>query len=278
MPSASPLSLSLNGPDAARIEASAFGAHALSWHCRGHERLYLSPRARLDNGLAIRGGVPVIFPQFGERGDGPRHGFARTCAWEPVPSDASAPDRLDFRLRDNQQTRAHWPHRFEAELSLQPSANRLRIALTIRNADSAGFEFTAALHTYLRVADIAGTLIHGLEDRAYFDSARGGQPVQASDGPVRFEGEIDRIYAGPGRALRVTDGEQLLRLESEGFSDTVVWNPGAELAAGMSDLGAGEHRYFVCVEAAQVLQPVRLEPGQHWTGAQTLIVENPMLS
>ncbi|MBT2745045.1 MULTISPECIES: D-hexose-6-phosphate mutarotase [unclassified Lysobacter] len=273
MPHSLPASLHLDGPDASRVEASAFGAHLLSWRCRGRERLYLSPNASFGAGKAIRGGVPVIFPQFGERGDGPRHGFARTLAWDALDTAGSVPPRLAFALRDSAQTRRHWPYPFEAELDIEPAANRLRIALSVRNTGQEAFEFSAALHTYLRVADIAGTLVHGLEDRGYIDSTQGGAAFAASDAPVRFEGEIDRIYADTRQPLRVTDGEQLLRLEAEGFADTVVWNPGAELAAGLADLGAGEHRHFVCVEAGNVLSPVRLEPGAVWTGAQILTVE-----
>src|SRR5688572_1103245 len=84
MPHSLPASLHLDGPDASRVEASAFGAHLLSWRYRGRERLYLSPNASFGAGKAIRGGVPVIFPQFGERGDGPRHGFARTLTWDAL--------------------------------------------------------------------------------------------------------------------------------------------------------------------------------------------------
>ncbi|MGO1072248.1 D-hexose-6-phosphate mutarotase [Lysobacter sp. CA199] len=259
--------------DGGHIQASPFGAHLLSWHCLGRERLYLSPHTSFGAGKAIRGGVPVIFPQFGERGDGPRHGIARTLTWETLDTAGAVPPGLGFRLGDREETRRIWPYRFEAELNIEPAAQRLRIALSVRNTDPNPIQFTAALHTYLRVADIAGTLVHGLEDRSYLDSARGGVLCPPSDAPVRFEGEVDRIYADTRQPLRVTDGEQLLRLEAEGFADTVVWNPGAELAASLGDLGAGEHRHFVCVEAASVLQPVRLEPGAAWTGAQILTVE-----
>ncbi|QQQ02360.1 D-hexose-6-phosphate mutarotase [Lysobacter enzymogenes] len=270
-----PAPLILNGPGDARVEASAFGAHLLSWHCRGQERLYLSPNAGFGAGKAIRGGVPVIFPQFGERGDGPRHGFARTLTWEAESADPADPQaaRLSFRLADREETRRHWPHRFEAGLDIEPGADRLRIALSVRNRDRNAFEFSAALHTYLAVSDIATTLVHGLEDRPYLDSAQAGAACPPSDAPVRFDGEVDRIYADTRRPLRITDGEQMLRCEAEGFADTVVWNPGEALAAGMADLAPGGHRRFVCVEAAQVLQPVRLEPGEAWTGAQILILE-----
>jgi len=268
--------LRLQAPGGGEIQASAFGAHALSWRCRGQERLYLSPRASFGAGKAIRGGVPVIFPQFGERGDGPRHGFARTLDWQALDTAGSTLPRLAFRLSDSEHTRTRWPHRFEAVLSLEPSENRLRIALSVHNSDNAPFQFTAALHTYLRVADVAGTLVHGLERSPFVDSAHGNQPLPAADAPVRFEGEVDRIYAGTA-GMCVTDGVDLLRIEAEGFSDTVVWNPGAELAAGMSDLGPGEYRRFVCIEAAQVLEPVRLDPGASWSGAQILTVEDPVI-
>ncbi|WP_051884743.1 D-hexose-6-phosphate mutarotase [Lysobacter antibioticus] len=271
-----PNALRLQAPGGGEIQATAFGAHALSWHCRGQERLYLSPRASFGAGKAIRGGVPVIFPQFGERGDGPRHGFVRTLDWQVLDTTGSKLPRLAFRLSDSEQTRIRWPHRFEAVLSLEPGENRLRIALNVHNSDSTAFQFTAALHTYLRVADVAGTLVHGLERSPFLDCVRGNEPQPAADAPVRFEGEVDRIYAGTVGTVRVTDGVDLLRIEAEGFADTVIWNPGAELAAGMGDLGAGEYGRFVCIEAAQVLKPVHLDPGASWSGAQILTVEDPV--
>jgi glucose-6-phosphate 1-epimerase len=48
------------------------GAHVLSWiPADGRERLFLSERAKCGGGAAVRGGVPVIFPQFAERGPRP---------------------------------------------------------------------------------------------------------------------------------------------------------------------------------------------------------------
>ena len=61
-----------------------------------------------------------------------------------------------------------------------------------------------------------------------------------------------------------------MRIAAEGFRDAVVWNPGATLAASIGDLGAGEHLRFVCVEAATVMEPVTLAPGEQWVGVQRL--------
>ncbi len=77
--------LRLNAADGAVAEISLHGAHVLSWQpSPGRERLYLSPRASFADDAAIRGGIPVIFPQFGGRGTMLKHGFARLLEWHYV--------------------------------------------------------------------------------------------------------------------------------------------------------------------------------------------------
>ncbi|WP_363800651.1 D-hexose-6-phosphate mutarotase [Lysobacter firmicutimachus] len=263
--------LRLAGPADSEALATAFGAQLLSWRCRGRERLYLSPRADFS-GTAIRGGVPVIFPQFAARGPGPRHGFARTRDWRVLPTDARIP-RLAFALDDDDATRALWPHRFQAVLEAEAEPDRLHIGLSVRNRGDEAFEFTVALHTYLRVDDLAGARLHGLEDRPYLDSVAGGRACAAAGAPLRFDGELDRLYPQARAPLRLCDGAHVLRVEAHGFADAVVWNPGAALAAGLGDLGEGEQGRFVCVEAGCIAEPVRLAPGASWRGRQSLIVE-----
>ena len=61
--------------------------HVLSWTCAGKERLFLSAKAEVQAGegalAAIRGGIPLCWPQFAGRGPLPKHGFARTTgAWQ----------------------------------------------------------------------------------------------------------------------------------------------------------------------------------------------------
>lgn len=268
--SAAPIRLA--GPADSELQATEFGAQLLSWRCRGRERLYLSPRADFS-GAAIRGGVPVIFPQFAAHGPGPRHGFARTRHWRALPTDARIP-RLAFALDDDAATRALWPHRFQAVLEAEAEPDRLHIGLNVRNRGDDACEFTVALHTYLRVDDLAGVRLEGLEDRPYLDSTAAGRACPGAATPLRLEGEIDRIYPGARAPLRLCDGAHVLRVEAQGFADAVVWNPGAALAAGLADLGQDEQRRFVCVEAARIVEPVRLAPGESWRGRQSLIVES----
>ena len=79
--------LQLRAPDGAEATITLYGAHLVSWKAvttaggPAQERLFLSSLSALDGQKAIRGGVPVIFPQFAERGTGMRHGFARVSTW-----------------------------------------------------------------------------------------------------------------------------------------------------------------------------------------------------
>ena len=68
----------LETPEGASVRISLQGAQILSWvPAQGGERLYLSERARFQPDQPIRGGIPVIFPQFAHQGSGQRHGFAK---------------------------------------------------------------------------------------------------------------------------------------------------------------------------------------------------------
>ncbi|TWT20368.1 D-hexose-6-phosphate mutarotase [Luteimonas marina] len=243
------------------------GAQLLSWiPADGRERLFLGERAQFTPGSAIRGGVPVVFPQFGERGNLRKHGFARLLDWtfEGVTDDAAI-----FELRDGPDT-AQWPHAFACRLSIGLAAARLAVALEVENRGAVPFDFTAALHTYLRVDDIAQVSLEGLQGCDYEDSANGGTLHRQHEHAVAFDGEIDRIYNDVVAPLILVDGGHRLDIKHDGFGDTIVWNPGAHLAARIGDLAPGEHARFACVEAGQVLAPVLLAPGERWRGSQAL--------
>ena len=57
---------------------------------------------------------------------------------------------------------------------------------------------------------------------------------------------------------------------SEGWADCVVWNPGAVGCAGMADMTPDAFTHMLCVEAAQVFQPMTVAPGAQWSGSQVL--------
>ena len=264
--------LRLHGAGGSHADIAVQGAQVLSWRdASGRERLYLSPRARFSPGQAIRGGVPVVFPQFSGRGALPKHGFVRGLDWrfDGASIDASS-SRLVLVLQDNAVTRALWPHAFGLRLEVVLGAQSLDVTLQVHNRGTAPFAFTAALHSYLAVETIDRVELHGLSGRPFEDAAGGGDWRVQSEAALRFEGETDRVFPEVHAPLTLAEGEHRLQISAAGFPDVVVWNPGTDLAGSLADLGSEQAARFACVEAACVLKPVLLPPGGTWQGGQRL--------
>ena len=271
--------LLLTSPDGAQAQLSLDGGHLLSWMPAGApEQLYLSPRSEFVPGKAIRGGVPVCFPQFAERGPLPKHGFARTLPWELVQQQQGKDDALAVMcLRDSDATRALWPHAFELELSVRVGGRSLDIELACEHVGKPAdgpLQFTAALHTYLRVADLDAVSVEGLAGLRYFDSIKQAESLQRMD--LLLTGEkgvldLDRIYFGlKERPLLVAEDRRQVVIRQQGFEDAVIWNPGPERCTQLADMPPEGWSEMLCVEAASIGRPVELQPGESWVGRQSL--------
>jgi glucose-6-phosphate 1-epimerase len=269
----------LTSAEGGRAEIYLHGAHVARWTLperpewtgrTAGDVLYLSPRSRFEPGQAIRGGIPVIFPQFAGQGPLPKHGFARTAEWTLAEQ---SPAHAVLVLEDSAETRKIWDHPFRAELRVELSGV-LAMTLTIENTGGRAFEFTCALHGYFHVSRIQSVWIDGLQGVRYRDKVDGREKDER-ERQVRFHGETDRIYLDAPGQLRVVDGAAWgsVLVRTHGFADAVVWNPGLEKARAMDDLGEEAYPHFVCLEAACAGRPVRLEPGGRWEGGQTLAVE-----
>ena len=257
-------------PQGDSVRVALQGAHVLSWQSGGRELLYLSPRNTWDGHSAIRGGVPVCFPQFNQRGTLPKHGFARNSTWQALDAQAEG-DALTLRLRwqDDAASRALWPQRFVAHLVLTLAPGSLRIALDVHNTDAQPLAFSGALHTYFAVDDIARTTLAGLGAQAEWDTVVDRHGVAAD--VLRFDGEFDRVYAATRKPLLLDAGGHRLQIrQSDNWGQHVVWNPGADKCASLADMPADGYRHMLCVEAAQVFEPIRVPAGAQWQGWQHL--------
>jgi glucose-6-phosphate 1-epimerase len=266
--------LILVAPDGARAEIYLHGAQVTSWIPAGAAdgRLFLSARSRFSAESAIRGGIPVSFPQFAAQGPLPNHGFARESTWQLVHADVrddGAAAAL-LRLADSHATRQVWPHPFTLELALRLSGRSLHVALRVVNTGGAEFSFTAALHTYLRIRDVQATAVHGLQGATYFDKVSGRHGCIESASALDIIGPVDRVYHVAPPDLEVREPDRAMAIRATGFPDTVVWNPGAAGALTMADLGPGTEREMLCIEAAAAAAPVALAPGASWQGTQML--------
>lgn len=270
--------LTLVAPDGARAEIYLYGAHVTSWvPAGGQERLFLSRKSAFRAGAPIRGGIPVVFPQFGGGGPLPLHGLVRLMPWELASADVVGKGATaTLRVRDTEESRRQWPHSFEAELTVTIGGNKFEVTLAVTNTGAETFAFTSAFHTYLAIADLTSTCVKGLDGLRYRDAAAGGVEVQETSPQIDFTGEVNRIYFdAPVEAHMIeADRTRLARrtvIRKAGFNDTVVWNPAAAKSATMADLEPNDYERFVCVEAAIVGAPAHLAPGIRWEGTQTIV-------
>jgi glucose-6-phosphate 1-epimerase len=263
-------SIAFSSLDGATAEVHWNGAHVTSWRpAQGkRERLFLSSRTKRGDGVAIRGGIPIIFPQFSTEGPLPRHGFARTSRWEM--QDQTETGVITFTLRDSDATRAIWPASFLATLTVRISGQQLATTLSVENTGQQLFHFTAALHTYLRVDDIGQAEIVGLHGGRYRVSSAPGELRFDNEEVLRIEGEMDRVYVDAPPRLTLREPGRELTIESTNFPDAVIWNPGAQKAAALDDMEPGGERRMVCIEAGAIQSPVTLEPARTWSATQTL--------
>jgi glucose-6-phosphate 1-epimerase len=257
--------LHLRAPDGAEATITLYGAHLVSWKPvpttggTPQERLFLSSLSALDGQKAIRGGVPVIFPQFAERGNGMRHGFARVATWRVVDqgeADGAAFAVLALNQADlPQQVAAAWPYAFELQLRVAIRAAELDMQLAVRNTGPQAFPFAAALHTYHLVDDVDAVRIDGVQSETLALTDKLDQVFERIPGAITFDSGADKVV-----------------LEQTGFTDAVVWNPGAADAAALSDMDDEEYRRFVCIEPA-LLGPHQLESGGTWRGTYRAVVQ-----
>lgn len=270
------LPLVLRSPGGAVATACAYGAHVLGWQPRQATRdlLYLSGRSVYGTGAAIRGGIPAVFPQFSGFGPLPRHGFARNRIWTRI--DPQDPSRAAFELREDASTRVLWPHAFVARLDIALGDDALATSLSVMNTGGTDFSFTAALHTYLAVQDIATVALRGFGQRPYLDATQQLREALEQRALVRFDGELDRVFKAIPGEFEVIDGDDRIFVQRAGFADAVVWNPGAAKAAALSDLDNAGERRFLCVEPAVFDPPVILTPGATWRGTQVLRYARPI--
>jgi glucose-6-phosphate 1-epimerase len=239
----------LQASDGATATVCLHGGQVVSWcTADGEERIFVSSKASAV--AAIRGGIPVCFPQFATLGPLAKHGYARTSQWRHKASGR-------FVLDVPPGLWAGFPHACALVLDVTLGPATLSISLTVENVGPTSFSFTGALHTYLRVADVKLARVDGWAGQA-----------------ISFGTEVDLSFSNVSHPAMLTiDGEPNVLCAQTGFTDGVVWNIGPELETSLRDLGSGEWKSYVCVEAA-VLQPTLLGSGERWNATQCLVALN----
>ena len=249
------------------------GAHVLSFVPTGREdMLWQSPKAVMAKGEPIRGGIPLCLPWFGPHPKGyPMHGFARLVAWsiEELETLENGATRLVMRLSDAQSSREMWPHAFTFSLEIVAGTD-LKLTLSAHNAGAEDARFEAAFHTYFNVGDVAASVVTGLEGCAFEDREDANARKQ-QDGPLSFDGTTTKLYFDVPAVQQIASPLGTYRIASDAAC-CMVWNAG-DNDRNIPDLGAGNHKGYVCVEPADATErAVQITAGKTYTTTMTLSV------
>ncbi|CAI0408572.1 unnamed protein product [Linum tenue] len=222
----------LRNPRGASTRVSLYGGQVLSWRTdQGEELLFTSSKAIFKPPNPVRGGIPICFPQFGNRGALEHHGFARKKVWiiddnpPPLqPNDSNGKSYVDLLLKPSEDDLKLWPH--------------------------------------------SEVRVEGLETLDYLDNLCERERFTEQGDALTFESEVDRVYLSSSDVIAVFDHQRkrTFQIRKEGLPDVVVWNPWEKKAKAMADLGDEEYKQMLCVDGAAIEKPITLKPGEEWTG------------
>jgi len=253
--------------DSASAKIAVQGAHLFHYQRKNEEPiLWLSETSYLEHGEHIRGGVPICWPSFGLNNPQlPPHGFARNRMWDLVNiiEEDSATTIVIMDFKDSRKSRREWEYKFHLTATFT-IGKELSIELTTVNKDSQAFKFTQALHTYFNISNVKNISINGLENKPYLDAVTNEKHIQ--DGELHIDKEVDYVYQDVDKDITLKDENRDIKIQNEGSSSCVVWNPWIEKSKRMSGMKDDSYPEFVCIETANAFDDYKiLESGESHT-------------
>ncbi|UQW74224.1 D-hexose-6-phosphate mutarotase [Pseudomonas avellanae] len=248
------------------------GAHILSYQVAGQPPLvWLNEEAAFKKGKAIRAGMPICWPWFGNLERNPQsvqamrdssepakaHGEVRALDWQLLGIGADGDALLvEFVLPEAEGHLPGWPHNVALKLSIRLD-HALNVSLVSYNCGAEPVTFSQALHTYFAVSDVRQVSVEGLDGLRYIETLANWEEREQT-GDLTFTGETDRIYQNTPGVLSIVDPEwqRRIHIRSTGSKSAILWNPWIEKTGKFTDMAADGWQRMVCVETANVLDDV----------------------
>ena len=248
-------------------ETYLHGAHVTGFQKNGEPPLiFMSAKSYFASDKAIRGGVPICFPWFGNRDGQPAHGFARFTGWELVGTSASPDGAVTLRFAlPAIPGREAWKN-LRTEFIVTVAGTLTMELVAANDSCDETFEIENCLHTYFYVGDISQVFLAGLRDAPFDDFAAGaaGARKVEHDAVLHIAKETNRVYPDSTSTVEIRDEklQRTIRVEKFNSKSTVVWNPWTTQKLP-DDFDPAEHKNMVCVESGNVKQnKISLAPGK----------------
>ena len=224
------------------LSHTSFGAQLLQVRLSGNEILYNSPLSKIESGQSFRGGIPILFPQFGNLGPLQKHGFARDVYWQLVKEDIHLDyTEIEYEYIIEKNHYYNWGNNAILNLKVNSSQNIIRILLQIKNTGISSFYFTGGLHPYFKIKSRSVIKITGMEETCFEDAF----PVKNFN--LNDDSMIERLYLN-NNEITFYNGYSHLLIKSSGFNNWMFWNPGSECAKNILDLPNEDWDKFFCIE------------------------------
>ena len=256
----------------AELVVARQGAQILGYQVDGQQPLiWQNEAAVFKKGKAVRGGMPVCWPWFGNLDRNPdsvqamrqsnepakAHGEVRAIDWEllGVAEDGEAL-LVELVLPQAEGHLPGWPHNVALKLSIRLD-QALNVSLVSFNAGPESVTFSQALHTYFAVSDVHQISIEGLDGLRYIETLEDWAERQQA-GDLVFSGETDRVYLDTPNLLSIVDPQwqRRIQIQTSGSNSAILWNPWIEKTGRFTDMAADGWQRMVCVETANVMGDV----------------------
>jgi len=253
------------------------GAHLTRFTpLHGNPIIYLSPKTALAPGKPIRGGIPVLFPWFGERWNktefdaahgttSPMHGFARTTVWtvDRTHLEPTGEVIVVLSLHPDDTSRSFGYDHFSATLEFRIGAE-LHVALTVTNHGSEPMQFEEGLHTYFAIGDVPAARLDGLRGSTYLDKRDNFVRKVQRETQFAFTRDVDQVHVHTSEPLTLHDpgNQRTIHIQKTGSQTTVIWNPWSVLTPNLPDLAEDSWQHFICAETVNAADDrITLAPG-----------------
>lgn len=229
---------------------SDFGAQIISCIIQGEEMLFLSKKAVFDCSKPIRGGIPIIFPVFGDSKypNMPKHGFARTSKWILHSSNLTDDyQEITFKLESNTETKTMWKYDFILYYHVRLRIDSLETNLEIHNKSEGILPFECLFHNYFGVHDVSNIEIGGLPIH-YYNQLTGRMEDKFRLTNIIDE-EVDKIFDESTMCVTLDTKYMIHAYYNKNMHvNCVLWNPWVEKSKLLNDFGDTEYKKMVCIE------------------------------
>jgi glucose-6-phosphate 1-epimerase len=247
------------------IHHQSLGAQVLTYQ----DFFYLSPVV-LDAENPRRGGVPILFPQFADRGDLRKHGFVRDVLWKMVFHQREAfSEYLRYELNLTLSNSNHWPHKVLIQLDVVAKLKSITFSLMVKNLGEIDFVWTGGFHPYLKIDNLLNIKIDGLMGCELENKYKPEQTYHSEKYISFDESPCESLFLSNSN-LVIHDDKKIFHFSSKGFSEWMIWNPGKTGVKDFLDIPADDWYKFMCVEPVNAKQAKLIKAGGQFIGDFTV--------